>query len=123
MSQRAGAEIAQAVDDRARSIVARMNFAHDMLRGDQLIQLDGLDSTVETLCRDIAGLPHEEQQGCKAVLINLIAELDRLSAALMTQQSTLGEALKDLGNRARAASAYGRAPAGQGGGPKSGGGS
>lgn len=123
MSQRAGTEIARAVDDRARGIVARVNAAHEMLRGDQMIKLEGLDSAVETLCHDIAGLPHAERQGCKAVLIDLIDEFDRLSEALKAQQSALGEALKDVGNRARATSAYGRAPAGPGGGPKSGDGS
>jgi len=120
MNQRAGTEAARTVDDRARGIVARVNAAHDMLRDDQLIKLEGLDSAVETLCRDIAGLSRAEQQGCKTVLIDLIDEFDRLSAALEAQQSALGEALKDVGNRVRATAAYGRAPAGPVGGPKSG---
>jgi len=81
MNQRAGTEAARTVDDRARGIVARVNAAHDMLRDDQLIKLEGLDSAVETLCRDIAGLSRAEQQGCKTVLIDLIDEFDRLSAA------------------------------------------
>lgn len=91
--------------------------ARDLLAGDRLIDLAGLDGCVAKLCEDIAMLPEDQRHTVKPLLVGLIDNLNGLVESLSSQHNELSSALKDIAARQRAVNAYGAAP-GRGGAPK-----
>jgi hypothetical protein len=81
-----------------------------------VIDLSGLDRSVETMCEAIARLPADERRPLKDALVALLDELNALVAALEAQQRNTSEELKGVSSRQRAVTAYGKgAPPGKSG--------
>lgn len=76
-------------------------------RGD-LVDLSGLDTTIEELCQDLMTLPDSERAPLKPRMIDLIDRLNKLIGDLEAQQSLVSDDIKDLSSRHRAVSAYGK---------------
>lgn len=72
----------------------------------ELVDLSGLDTTMEGLCQDLMGLPEAERIPLKPRLIDLIDRLNKLIDDLKTQQTLVSDDIKDLSSRHRAVSAY-----------------
>lgn len=77
-------------------------------RRGELVDLAGLDTTLEGLCQAIAALPAAERPPLKPRLIDLIDRLNKLTSTLKTQQTALAKDIGDLTSRHRAVSAYGK---------------
>jgi len=77
-------------------------------RQDELVDLSGLDATVEGLCQAIMGLPETERTTVKPHLIDLIDPLNNAVGALEAQRTTISDDIRGLSSRYRAMSAYGK---------------
>ncbi len=73
-----------------------------------VIDLTGLDQSIEGMCNAINELPADQRITVKATLIGLIDDLNALLDSLNIQQSKASEGLKGVASRQQAVSAYGR---------------
>ena len=110
MSANANAPALPEITDRLQKVTAHVTAAQGLVGKGDAVNLEGLDNVVNDLCKDIQDLPEDDQDACREPLITLIDEFDRLTSALEEQRDALQVELKGLGERERAASAYGGAP-------------
>ncbi|MDA1326101.1 MAG: hypothetical protein O3C34_15300 [Proteobacteria bacterium] len=73
-----------------------------------VVDLSGLDQSVEVMCTAINDLPAEQRVTVKATLIGLLDDLNTLVELLNMQQSEASEGLKGVASRQKAVSAYGK---------------
>lgn len=73
-----------------------------------VVDLAGLDRSVEEICGTIERLPAAERPALKDALVCLLDELNALVAALETQQREISDSLKGISSRQRAVAAYGK---------------
>jgi len=73
-----------------------------------VIDLTGLDRSIEVMCDAIKELPADQRVTVKATLIGLLDDLNALVDMLHIQQSKVSEGLKGVASRQQAVSAYGR---------------
>lgn len=74
----------------------------------ELVDLSGLDTTMEGLCQELMGLPEAERMPLKPRMIDLIDRLNKLIDDLEAAQILVSDDIKDLASRHRAVSAYGK---------------
>lgn len=82
-------------------------FRNSVAEG-SVIDLTGLDQSIEVMCNAINILPADQRMTVKASLIGLIDDLNALVDILHLQQGKASEALKGVTSRQQAVSAYGR---------------
>lgn len=73
-----------------------------------VIDLTGLDRSIEEMCDAIKDLPEAERATVKRTLIGLIDDLNDLVDLLHIQHSKASEGLKGVTSRQKAVSAYGK---------------
>ncbi len=73
-----------------------------------VIDLTGLDQSIDVMCTAINELPADQRVTVKATLIGLLDDLNALVETLTIQQSKVSEGLKGVASRQQAVSAYGR---------------
>jgi len=73
-----------------------------------VIDLTGLDHSIEEMCNAINDLPADQRISVKKTLIGLIDELNALVDMLHIQQSKVSDGLKGIASRQQAVSAYGK---------------
>lgn len=71
-----------------------------------VIDLDGLDGAIATLCARITALAPEARQSCRRPMIALVDEFDRLARCMRNQLDQVGGQLRGLTDQRRAAAAY-----------------
>lgn len=91
-----------ALDQAASAIDA----ARTLLRQGTIIDLKGLEEHVEHACGMIGEVPRSERQSTKLRLAGLIDALNVLTAEMTAQHQELSGALKGVGQRRQALSAY-----------------
>ena len=74
----------------------------------ELVDLAGLDTTIEDLCQELMVLPEPERTQLKPRLIDMIDRLNKLISDLEAQQTLISDDIQDLSSRHRAVSAYGK---------------
>ena len=94
------AEIAAGIE----SALARIESAGSDLAASRQVDLAGLESEADRLCRALLGLPGAVAKPFAPRLAQMIEALDRLAAGLKAARSATGEATADA---RRAARAYG----------------
>ena len=82
-------------------------FRNSLAEG-SVIDLTGLDQSIEAICTAINELPAEQRITVKAALIGLIDDLNGLVDMLHIQKSKASEGLKGVTSRQQAVSAYGK---------------
>lgn len=73
-----------------------------------VIDLTGLDQSVQEMCNGINELPPSQRVTVKATLIGLLDELNALVEILTLQQNEVSDGLKGVTSRQQAVSAYGK---------------
>ncbi|MBT5049244.1 MAG: hypothetical protein HOM58_12160 [Rhodospirillaceae bacterium] len=73
-----------------------------------LIDLSGLDQSVEEMCGAIGKLPADQRLSVKQALITILDALTTLVDSLEEQQLEASDSLKGVSSRQQAVSAYGR---------------
>ena len=91
--------------DQTSSVVE--GFRRSVAEG-SVIDLTGLDQSVEVMCNAINGLPADQRVTVKATIIGLLDELNALVEMLKIQQNETSEGLKGVTSRQQAVSAYGK---------------
>jgi hypothetical protein len=76
-----------------------------------VIDLHGLDQSVEAMCESIARLPADQRPPLKDALVALLDEMNALVATLETRKRDASEELKGVSSRQRAVTAYGKGAA------------
>jgi len=74
------------------------------------VNLSGLETAVEEICSEMAGLPPEEGEELKDSLILLTDNIDKLEAKLRAVQEELSKDISNVDTRQRATNAYGTSP-------------
>lgn len=80
----------------------------DSLADGAMIDMSGLDKSVEAMCAAIASLPADQRLTVKEALITILDSLNGLVGSLEEQQHGASEGLKGLASRQKAVSAYGK---------------
>lgn len=83
------------------------SFKHSITDG-ALIDMTGLDRSVEEICAAIAELPADQRVTVKETLITILDSLNGLVESLEEQQQDASDGLKGLASRQQAVSAYGK---------------
>jgi len=73
-----------------------------------IVDLTGLDKSVEVMCNAINALPADQRITVKATLIALLDDLNALVDVLKIQQEEASDGLKGVSSRQKAVSAYGK---------------
>ena len=73
-----------------------------------VIDLTGLDRSIEVMCNAISDLPADQRVTVKAGLVGLMDDLNSLVDMLTKQQVKASEGLKGVASRHQAVSAYGK---------------
>ncbi len=92
-------------------------MARSLLDDGQPVDLSGLETRVETLCRELIALPGSAREEVKPDLIGLMDELGRLAETVRSHHAALAERLATVVRGQRAVGAY-AAPIRQPRGPK-----
>lgn len=97
----------QEINDQLGQVISHINAARALVEQGDAVNLDGLDSVVDTLCKNIQRMPVDAQAKCESPLIIMIDEFNRLTKALEEQRDSLAGDLKDMSKNVQAATAYG----------------
>ncbi len=95
---------------------AAHDLRHKIRRGTQaaekgdVIDLLPIQGEVDSLCNALAALPKDQNEAVRNDVIGLVDELTNLSDKLNQGLLIIKNELKDLSERQRAVSAYGKAP-------------
>lgn len=95
---------------------ATRDLRHKIRRGTQaaekgdVVDLLPIQGEVDALCAALASLPKDESDAVQSDVIGLVDELTNLSDKLNQGLAIIRNELKDLSERQRAVSAYGKAP-------------
>jgi hypothetical protein len=73
-----------------------------------VIDLTGLDQSIDLMCNAINELPTDQRVTVKATLIGLLDDLNALVDMLAIQQNKVTDGLKGVASRQQAVSAYGK---------------
>ncbi len=87
----------------AANVVSEARLAVE--RG-SFVDLSGLETEADAICRELQGIPRGEGGELKKALIALADDLDRLTQALTAAHKQLADEIGELANRRRAAKAY-----------------
>jgi hypothetical protein len=91
--------------DKAAAVVAS---ARRTLAGGDLVDLAGLDSEVDEICREINELAPEQGHSLRSALITLADGLDLLGQDLRATHEKVAAEIEDTSARQQAAKAYAR---------------
>ncbi len=81
---------AAAVGQRLKTIVDYVRDCRTRVNKGEIMDLQGLDKNVISLCDDIANLPEEESRAMEGRMSGLIDSLEELAQAMKEQQDKLG---------------------------------
>lgn len=87
----------------AANVVSEARLAVE--RG-SFIDLSGLETEADSICRELERIPRGEGEALKKALIALADDLERLTQTLTAAHKQLAAEIGELANRRRAAKAY-----------------
>ncbi|TQV71257.1 hypothetical protein [Denitrobaculum tricleocarpae] len=98
------------VTESARDLRHKIRRGIEAAEKGDVIDLLPVQAEVDSLCAALAALPKDESDAVQSDVIGLVEELSTLSDKLNQGLVIIRNELKDLSERQRAVSAYGKAP-------------